>query len=400
MFKFAKNFLVILSLIIITVPAFADDTSANRILSYGEDRWLSMHLLLQAQAYSQNGYQAETGYSETDDWTKSFVLRRARIILNGQVTKDIDFFMETDDLNIGGQSAGSQYSTTTTSNGTTVKDSKGVFTQDAYINYKVADALEVTVGLMPLPFMHQNLESAVSLLGVDYNSTVIPLGNTSNNWRDTGVQIRGLWRDVFSYRFGIFRGQPKDLNDSTTTSDDINPDSDPRFCGRIQLNFADPETGFFYSGNYLGKKNVISFGAGFDYQHNSSEINNQLCDYFAFTADLTSDYRISQDLTVTGQTGYVHVSNQPGASVHIQKGFYGQAGVLLYDKYQPVIKYQYWNGDTAYYKDVTVDYISIGFNYFIKGHNANIKFEYQNPLLHHPDVVGDKKATIQCQLFI
>ncbi len=401
-------FLTLLICAFSAIPLFAEEKDLLK-LSYGDDKWIALHCLLQTQIYSQNEYNSARGESESDAvWSKGFQVRRSRIILNGQVTKEIGFFIQTDDLLIGNQGKGSNYASTnsyhTTQNGVqvnNVKDTKGVYTQDAFINYRLSDAFEVTVGLMTIPFMHHNMESAASLLCVDYNSTVISPGSISNEWRDTGLLFRSLLqKKIFDLRFGIFRGQPRDYKGTDTTSDDVNPGSAPRFSGRVQLNFAEPETGFFYSGNYLGRKNVISLGGGIDAQSNAARIQGDLSDYFSWAVDLTLDHKINEDTVVTFQGGYLYANNKPGASVDKQQGFFAQAGILL-GKVQPVMKYQFWDGDNPTANNIKSSYLNAGLNYFIRGQNANIKMEYQHPIgKDHKNLSGEKKATIQFQIFL
>lgn len=407
----SRIYFIILISGLIVIPVFADDTVAVKPantedsslakLSYTENRWIALHFFLQGQIFSQDGYED----SGSQSWTKSSDLRRCRVILNGQVTKNIDFFMDTDDILVGNQGSGSQYSTTTTTkdsagNTVTTKDSKGLFTQDAFINYKNDEAFQIVVGLIPIPFMHQDMESPISQLGVDYNSIVIPLGSTTNNWRDTGIEIRGIYKNVMDYKVGVFRGQPRYLSESPSTNNNVNDDAAPRISGRLQLNFMDAETGFFYSGNYLGKKNILSIGGGVDYQHNATKIDNKIDDYIAWTADAIADYKINNNLVVAFQGAYVNVTNQPGAITENQWGYFAQMGVLLYEYIQPVIKYQFWDGDTLYTSGVKTSYISFGLNYFISGHNANIKLEYQTPFIYNHSISGEKKATLQFQIFI
>ena len=399
-----RNFKVCLILIVLmfsALPVFSEEKDSLK-LSYGQDRWIALHLLLQAQLYSQNNYDELGGESESDaTWSRSSQMRRSRIILNGQVNKYVEFFYQTDDIFVGQQGPGKQYSTTKTDNtGDTYNDSKGVYTQDAFINYKVADEFEVTVGLMCLPFMHHNLESAASLLGVDYNYATVPISGSTNEWRDTGLQFRGLIQRVFEYRVGVFRGYPKDDRDAEADSE-AKTDGAPRFTGRIQVNFDEAETGFFYSGNYLGKKNILSIGGGIDYQKNAGNLGT----YLAYTGDATIDYKISDEAVITFQGAYVKVAHQPGASVKNQWGWYAQIGALFYGQVQPVVKYQYWDGDAVFTDgngdDVKISYMNYGLNYFIDGNNANIKAEYQNPMgKDNKSVSGEKKATIQFQIFI
>lgn len=423
--------LTILAVIFISIPAFADDSAIAK-LTFGENRWIEVHYLLQVQGYSQNIYDSDAGENESDDavWSKDCQLRRSRFILRGQVSKRISFFMETDDFKVGSQGPAQSYSTTETYNDSddndefAIEDEKGLFTQDAYINYKIANELQIAVGMILLPFMHHNRQSAISLLGVDYNG-VVPLTGTTNVWRDTGIEIRGLLanttkekKGLIDYRIGVWRGpSERDMGDPDTAgtpNDDINPYSYPRYCGRVQINLLDPETGFFYSGNYLGKREIVSFGAGLDYQnHAVRNSNNNLKAYRAWTVDATIEYGLKDDdIILALQGAYVNVKNKPtqdaASFVKIQYGYFCQAGLLFNKRIQPVGKYITWIK-----KDADVDpytgklgknkksYIIYGLNYYIDGHSANIKAEYQQPMKSdHKANSGEKKATLQCQIFL
>ena len=393
------------------------EENERRRVIVGDNSWLEVHLLLQAQAYTQNIFDTKAGETTSDEtWSNSFQIRRARIMLSGQAAKNVEYFLETDDINIGGKGPAANNSADTTytdsaNEKVTVKDQKGTYIQDAYINYKLADELEVSIGMMLLPFMHHNRQSAVSLLGIDYNTTVVPLNGTTNVWRDTGVEIRGLLfetagnkKGLFDYRLGVWRGfADRNMKGNTDKEDDINPEASPRFCGRIQMNIVDAETGFFYSGNYLGKKSIFSIGGGADYQNDAvRNPGNQLKPYFGWTTDLAVDLPIGNDYVLAVQGAFVRVKNKPyetgGGYSSGQLGFFAQAGFLLFNKIQPVLKYMKWKDSD---KGDTTEYFVGGAGYFIDGHKANIKAEYQMPWNDdHKNKSGEKKATVQCQIFI
>ncbi|MCU0822990.1 MAG: hypothetical protein MUC95_11065, partial [Spirochaetes bacterium] len=287
----------------LSAPAFAQETTpppAVAKLTLGENLNIELHYLLQVQ-----GNMAETwGAGTADDkereyYSKDFQVRRSRIILKGQVAENLTFFMETDDIRIGNQGKGTSYagdSGTWTDSATTEDDShkhtasdkQGLFTQDAFLSYKVMDEFQVAAGQILLPFMHSNRASGAQIFGVDYNSAIIPLATTTNNWRDTGVEFRGLLMNgLIDYRAGIFQGVQSSF-DATDRSKDINPNDSLRYCGRAQINLKDAESEFFYSENYLGKKDIISFGVGIDRQASLvRDDEGELADYMAWTADIT-----------------------------------------------------------------------------------------------------------------
>ncbi len=401
-----KVVLVLLVAVFYVMPVFAEETSVAK-LTFGENRWITLHYLMQVQGnFAKTWNDGKT--DEDAYWSKTFHVRKSRIILKGQIADDVSFFMETDDYKIG-------------INDNEVYRENSVFTQDAFINYKFADELQIAAGMILLPFMHHSRASSVSLLTLDFNSLIVPLSGTTNVWRDTGVEFRGLIAGgILDYKVGVFQGLSYDneydadatpVEDINDTSDDINPYDNVRYCGRVQINLMDPETGFFYSDNYLGKKNIVSFGGGIDFQNHAVRVENKtashrtgttvtsLDEYLAWTLDATIDYKLGDDLVFAFQGAYVSVKNQPGKNIENQYGYFGQAGLLI-GKFQPVVKYlNLTQGKST--GEYEKKYIMGGLNYFKYGHNANIKVEYQYPLGDdHKDEPNEKKATIQLQLFI
>jgi len=323
-------------------------------LTYGENLWIQPHFLLQVLgAFKED--------NAGNAWSKDASIKRARIILKGSVAKDVTFFVETDAAQTGADT-----------NATAGSTNKDVFIQDAFIDYKVMDELKIAAGMILPAFMHHNRQSAVSLLGVNYTTESVPLGG--NVWRDTGVEARGLFLDgMIDYHVGLFSGQNNDTNENDW----------PRIIGRLQINFLDAETDFFYSGNYLGKKRIASIGGGIDFQ-NAPEGGDP---YVAWTVDAYVDLE-----GATCQAGFVMVNDSQFGST-IDKSFFVEAGYFLQDfNLQPVVKYYYTN-TTA---DVENSYIFGGLNYFINKHNANLKAEFGYPLMDSDGMV----VNVQAQIFI
>ena len=165
-------------------------------------------------------------------------------MFGGQVAKNVTFFVETDSPNLG----------------KTLADGKNIqpamILQDAYAEFKVTDAFAVDAGLMFIPFSRNFLQSAASLLPIDYGAyTYTQSGPTeSSTGRDTGFQAKGyLLNDHLEYRIGAFQGARDTASHRAF-----------RYAGRVQYNLLDPEVGFFYTGSYLGKKKIVSVGGAFD----------------------------------------------------------------------------------------------------------------------------------------
>jgi hypothetical protein len=257
-----------------------------------------------------------------------------------------------------------------------------------------------------LPFMHHNRQSAVSLLGVDYNTTFVGAGlKNTNVWRDYGLEVRGLLLGgIIDYRVGVFQGRDR----ASLEDDGLNTNTHdyPRYTGRIQINTLDPETGFFYSGNYLGKKKIVSFGAGIDYQQQVLPDPGKVPDdYRAWTVDLTVDYGFAAGNAIALQAAYVNIANCPetayptkGTAYSDSYAYFVQAGLLIANLVQPVVKYYTVVADDA--DDTETSHVIMGVNLYLNGHNASIKAEYAYPLGDNEGTIGEKYANIQCQIFI
>jgi len=384
--RFLKFLVAIVMVVGVAAPLLAADSIAK--LTLGDDQFIELHYLLQVQAYSLQ-QEGTTSTGDEEYWSKDTKLRRSRIIVKGQAAQNVEFFMETDAPNQEGN------------------ESKNLYTQDAYIDFTIAKELKIAFGHILLPFMHHDRQSAATLLCADYTAAVVPVG--SNVWRDTGVEFRGLlFNGLVDYRVGAWDGQDRKLD--TTTNTVVNEDDMPRITGRIQFNLKDAEDGFFYSGNYLGKKSVISFGAGLDYQPDAYDDGSDAKSYYAWTVDAYFDHPIGTNNALTLQTSYVYVKNSPffdidPATAGTQgaekaKMFFAEGGFLINSTWQPVARFYYKDTESLAGDKNKVSEIAGGLNYYLKGHSANVKVEYAQELKDEADDYKNKRITIQCQIFI
>ena len=131
----------------------------------------------------------------------SFLLRRARPILQGTVYRDFDFMFVPD---FGGN---------------TVQ----IF--DAYVNYRYSPELQFQAGKFKSPVGLEALQSDVNIL---FNERSLATDLVPN--RDVGFELHGdLFNGAASYAAGIFNGAP-DYSGTTTNAD---YDSFKSFDGRV-----------------------------------------------------------------------------------------------------------------------------------------------------------------------
>ena len=219
------------------------------------DSYLTIGGLLQTRIET-----TKDGTPNGSSWDWDSYLRRIRLMAYGQINKWINFFIETDNPNLGKKGSWSG----------------AMFIQDAYMEINLARAFQIDLGMLLPPFSHHGMQAATSLLGMDYHSGLIKYPVGSNLvWRDAGLMVRGLFAgDHVEYRLAVLNGVR-----GAAAEGDRNPEDLPRLTMRWTFNVFDAEGGpgvggMFYDGLYLTKtddgiasaKRVLSFGISGDWQ--------------------------------------------------------------------------------------------------------------------------------------
>jgi hypothetical protein len=139
-------------------------------------------------------FQADwLGDPATSNTAQNLFIRRIRLLFGGQVAKSVTFFVETDAPNLGKALPGGK------------NISPAVNVQDAYAEFSLHPALAIDAGLMFVPFSRNSLQSAASLLPIDYGAyTFSQSGPTQSTvGRDAGFQAKGyLLAKRLEYRLG------------------------------------------------------------------------------------------------------------------------------------------------------------------------------------------------------
>jgi hypothetical protein len=341
------------------VSLSASTATAQIVVRAGEDVRFTLGVLGQ--------FQAETiDNPDPEATTNNLFIRRVRLLFGGDVARNVSFFIETDTPNLG----------RTLPAGKNIVPSTII--QDAYASFRVGAPFTVDAGLMFVPFSRNSIQSAATLLPIDYGAFTFtqsaPLQNSTG--RDTGFQARGyLLQNHLEYRLGVFQGrrEPGSANSF-------------RWVGRGQYNVFDTETGFFYSGTYLGRRRVLAIGAAFDHQS----------DYDGYAADVFLDWPLGPG-AFTGRVDYRHFDG--GTTITTlpeQDDVLIEAGYLLRAlNLTPV--FQWDRRDLSLGEGGDENRTSIGANYWLSGHNANIKFAYMRIA---PAGLGRQHAfTLQFQIF-
>jgi hypothetical protein len=299
--------------------------------------------------------------------TDNLFARRLRLISGGQVTKAVTFFIETDAPNLGRTLPG----------GKNIQPS--VMLQDAYAEVRIADALLIDAGLMFIPFSRNALQSAATLLPIDYGAFTFSDSDLEQSTvgRDTGFQARGyLAGSRIEYRVGAFQG-----------ARDPGSDNAFRYAGRVQYNALDPEKGFFYAGTNLGTKKIFAVGAAFDVQEDSHNYDaDAFLDHPFGPGAITAQFAYNR---FDGGTMVPTLSKQN--DILVEAGYWIDAW-----KVTPLLQVARRNLENQSAGDV--NRVAVGANYWWAGHNANVKGLYTRIA---PSGLGrQNELTVQLQVFV
>ena len=348
-----------------------------------DDMFLKINFLVQPQIQLIHDPLLDDPALMTD-----FYLRRTRILLHGQVSKWVSFFFETDQSNWGrkGDWTTSEF-----------------IVQDAFVDFDIAPEFKIAVGMILTPFVRHFRQSAVSLNTLDYHAALAKYPAGSNKvWRDMGVEFRGIVAKKLDYRLAITNGVPFAAVQGAAPAGGgaapvtyTNKSDMPRFTARLAYNLFDTDGGFFYSGTTLGKKRILAIGAAVDLQPGAFADDNT---YMAVGGDVFFDIPAGGSNRMSGQVDFVYYGDADGKNANAGMGLLFDFGYAIGD-WQPLVAVDWFQPKDADLKGSLLG-LHLGLNYWLHGHNANIKLDVglvKAPTRDFGD--ANIETTIQTQLF-
>jgi len=360
---FKKVILIVMALIVSSIPASAVEVYKDGDASLSVGFW------------GQTWVQTVSDYDTDDDtvWDESltdFMVRRAYFNIKGEVNPSISMFVHyaadrlgQEGLDSPGKGLGS-----------------GLALRDGWVNYKVADNdFMIQIGRMYIPFTRNyGTTSTKNLLTTELNwgqgGIRSGIFYPSNIGRDDSITLWGsVIDDKLQYRLMIGEGV-----ESKTT----NPDDNLRYAGRLSYNVFDTETGWFNSGTYLGKKNILAIGIGADTQESLMLGGTEKEDYQGMTADVHYDRPLGCGV-LTVQASYIDIENavngvtwtnlsagDDGSIISLMAGYFCECKIGP-GQLQPFLHYSLIDSDendalTGMEEDSTTVY-GLGLNYYLKG---------------------------------
>lgn len=355
-------------------------------LQIDEDSNFEIGFRLQTQFLSSTNAQADAA----NDHEEKFLLRRARVRFGGMVTKWVKFFIQ---MGADSKEDGS------------VGDAQVI---DGFINLHLLEQAQIIMGEHMAAAGRQQLTSSAAMMAIDrpgitdynltwglnggavFNTAVFEDGNLDlsgdgNVSRDIGATLFGStsFSETFhgKYYIGAYTGIQY-MNDA---------EDKERVTGRVQLNFFEPEPGYYNLSTYLGAKKTIAIGASIDHQQRIARdaVTDDNINYLWYSIDAFADIPVGPG-SVTLEAGYSNLDLEGSASLRDStsgplknaketegKGFYVQSGYYLETLHlQPWALFECWDSNAS--DDVgTWSTWRVGLSYFIKGHNANIKVGFE-----------------------
>jgi hypothetical protein len=345
----------------VTACLRAAPADGQAIIRVSDNVSVKFGFLLQTQAnFAEQPNSAGAG---TNGYAQAIVLRRARFIMGGQVAKNVFFFMQTENSDLGRK--------------TTVTNVPGSGFQllNAEAEWRLDKAFNVLAGLFRVPYSRESMKAIASTFEIDgqtFNYVQGPsMGWTGGN-RDTGFQIRGYFlKDRLEYRVAATQGfrQANSRNSFALT-------------GRLQYNFFDTEVYNMpsYPGSYLGGKKILAVGAAYQEQGT----------FRYASGDVFASIPVKSGI-VEGTAQYQYLDGNaffPLLAIQnitmIEAGYYAKASRLgPWGRYERIS----YNGAT----DKNEQRVGAGLGWYPFGYNFNVKAAYQRIM---PRVAVDRNQFI------
>ena len=320
------------------------------------------------------GFQGQLWADCTQDPTgaqgyqQNIYLRRARIIMGGDIGKDLSFFVETDDPKLG----------------LTPKNlTSGLLLQDALLEWRPSAVFQLVGGLFIVPFLRNGLQSTLTYITLDVSaiSTITNGATQSSALRDTGFEAKGFFlKDHLLYRLGEFAG-----------ARDVNGHNPARTAGYVQYDFFTAEKGYLFNGTTLGMQRVLAVDAGVDRQGT----------YRGVSANIAAALPLNGGDEIAGQFQYVHYDGRTRfPAVSDQNDYLLEAGYYSRRlKTQPFLKFDDQSFVSSADASKDVYRFGAGLNRYLHGQKLKWTLQYlrtspQNTV----SLKASSELTIQLQL--
>ncbi|HXO27241.1 MAG TPA: porin [Thermoanaerobaculia bacterium] len=320
---------------------------AQAILKVNDDVWLRLGLQL-------NGQADWTQSAATGGYAQNLFLRRDRFLVTGSVAPGVTFYFQTDDVNLG--KAPKALAT-------------GFVIQDAWMEWKLADAFALDAGQFIVPWSRNSLQGTLSYLTMDISptSTIIINPNPADAARDTGVEAKGYLVDGgrLEYRVALTQGV-RETSSRNAFRDTV----------YLQYDVFDTERGYVYHGTNLGKKKILALSTGYDGQSS----------YHAYNADVFTTLPVGAGDEIAGQVQWSHYDGESFLPAPARQNDYlvELAYFASALKAQPFAKFERQRFSAGNLQQKNMLRWGAGMHYYVHGLNLKLSAQFLRVLPEKP----------------
>ena len=354
--KFKLKKLTLTTAVAATVSLSSVGAQAAGTITFGEDRYVSAGFGM-IGSYSSVEDGAGNGSSRSND----FDLNSARIYLSGSLNKHIKGILTTE-KDIAGQ-------------GFQVIDAAGIF--------ELTPEFSIWAGRFLSPSDRANMAGPYYSLGGGYWSGIASRYGFNGGYigRDDGVAAVGTLMDgKVGYSFGAFEGNT--AFQIAPVAGQVRPvrGSDGlMYAGRVQVDFWDPEPGYYGTGNYLGTKNILAVGLAGRTQNNGAVSATDQGTYSSYSIDFLLEKKDVGPGAVSLEAAYYDYDTDDVFLSEQGKAYSAGAGYIFKQKvgwgqFQPFVRYQRFDDDA----DIDTKKYDLGLAYIIDGYNAQVSGFYSS----------------------
>jgi hypothetical protein len=356
----------------------AGQGNAQAIIKVNDDVNFKVGVLLQTQADFQE--VANSTANGSGGYQENLFVRRVRLIVGGQVAKNVFFFLETENPSLGKSTQAVGATTGTKALGS------GFIILDAAAEWRIAKEFNIQFGEIRAPISREGLKSTPTQFMFEQSAYNFPTSAAlqGNSERDTGGMLRGYFlSDHLEYRGAVLAGfRAPGVKNA------------PRFTGRLQYDVLDTEVYNFvsYPGSYLGTKKILALGGGYDTQS----------DYKYYSADMYLDLPIPLG-SVESTVEYQHIDGGTTFATALpeQNLFQVEGGVFLKAlQLAPIFRYEQKEFKATVNEPRNEHRVAVGLNFYPfpkTPHALNIKCWWQRVT---PKVgFATNQFTVQMQIY-
>lgn len=386
-FKLKKN--VLLSALLAASAFSATQANAGATISFGEDKSISVGFGAIA-SYSSVEDAAANGNDRSND----FSLDSARIYLSGSLNKYIKGMLNTEKSG-GGVGGNAEII-------------------DANVQFYLTPDIAIWAGRFLSPSDRANMAGPYYSMGGGYWADIASRYGWNGGiiGRDEGVAIVGSALDgMVGWSFGAFEGDNIfRFSGVGAKSETAGKDDNLMYAGRVQVDFWDPEPGYYGTGNYFGAKDILAIGvAGRIKNDGVVSTTGAVGDYESYSVDFLLEKKNVGAGTFSLEAAYYDYDTDD-----IFLGEQGQAysvgtAYLFNEKmgwgqFMPFVRYQEFQADGSTSgtsvntsKDIDTERWDIGVNYVMEPYNAVVTAVYSEKDVTGASSIDSFKVSVQFQ---